>query len=103
MDVEFTLTITNKYLKDAQVVSKMEDIDITPIEQERAGDFAVHDDVTNTDGSGTIRRVITATLTPEFLTKYPEFFDRQQAVTKVFQDYFSKQLPGRVTEAFAFI
>lgn len=104
MDVEYTLDITNKYFADADMVTKIGGVNISPIQQERQDDFTVHTD----DGGaivspGKIRRTITATLTAEFESKFPTEDQRRTALNGAFEEFFTKNVPAIVKENISFI
>jgi hypothetical protein len=102
MDVQYTIVVRNTHLKDADMAAKVAAIDITQVEQEREDDFVVHTDVTPSPPatSGRIHRVITATLTADFLSKTDtgdpaKTIDvRLAALSGAFKNVFSMQLPA---------
>jgi len=100
MDVQYTIVVSNTYLKDADMRAKVAAVDITQVEQERVNDFAVHTDNTNIFATGSIHRVITATLTADFLSKTDTgdpattVDARLAALSGAFKNIFSMQLPA---------
>lgn len=97
-DVRYTIEVTIPTKSDAVVVAAMEDVDITPVLEERVRDFTLCDDTTSIFAAGTIRRVIIAELTPEFESKFPTDNDRLSALRGAFKNRFGSQLPARVDE-----
>lgn len=103
MDVQYQLEFTNTHQKDTYMQTRMAAVSIVPVEQERVNDFTVHTDSTTIPASGTIRRVITATLTADFLTRFPTENDRRAALKDAFKNVFGQMLPAQITESISFV
>ena len=98
-DVRYIIEVTIPTKSDVQVVSAMQNVDITPVIQERVLDFTVCSDSTAIFAPGTVRRTIIAALTAEFEAKFPGFNNQLHALENAFYMRFSKELPARVIES----
>jgi len=96
-DVRYIITVTIPTSSDANTVTAMENVDITPVLSERADQFTLCSDVTAVLVPGTVRRTIIATLNPDFEAKFNG--DPGKALMGAFKNRFAQQLPARVTES----
>lgn len=94
-DVRYTITLSNIATKsDAVVLAAVQNVDVTPVLEERARDFTLCDDSSAIDSPGVIKRIIIAELSTEFETKFPTFNDQFYALKNAFKQRFEKQLPA---------
>lgn len=103
MDAQYTIKVTNKYLADAAMAAKVAAVDISTVEEERGDDFAVHTDNTVIFAAGEIRRIIVATLTEDFESRFPSNDDRRYALEGAFESFFNFNIPASVTESLSLI
>lgn len=100
MNVTYTLSVRARFLNSADMIARVAAIDISPVESERQKDFTVIDDNTALAAGSTVtvERVIEATLTADFESRFPTLSDKQRALEGAFKNFFSMNLPGKFTE-----
>jgi hypothetical protein len=101
MNVTYVLTVQSRFLNSSDMITRVENIDISPVRSERQKDFSVISDTTALDAGSTtdVQRTIVATLTADFESRFPTLSDKQAALTGVFKNFFSMNLPGVFTES----
>lgn len=103
MDVVYEIDIENKFLKDSDMAARMTAVVLTPVLSERADDFTLVGSPVTIPAPGIIRRTITATLTADFMAKYPTNDQKRAQLSDVFRAFFYLNLPGEVTETITLV